>query len=165
MVYVPPQHLGCSRMGAASPPVQPRQLWQTLHQILHFSQQLLAGLMQWRDMSVCLGYFLSSSLWPWRVPMVFRRGNSFYAFTLLGILVIMSYLQKSPKHACAVSGFLRAAGSSGTATLPALFSISPTAAGPKPKLGEIHGEAPCLWGLNQPLCKESSGPYLGIAVA
>lgn len=73
------------------------------------------GLMQRHGTSVCLGSFLSSSLWHWGVPMVSGRGNSSYAFTILGILLIMSHLQKSPTHACAVSGFLRAAGSSGTA--------------------------------------------------
>lgn len=71
----------------------------------------------------------------------------------------MSHLQKSPKHACAGSDFLRAVSSLGTATLPALFSISPVAAGPKTKLGEVRGEGPCPWSLNQPLCKESSGLY------
>lgn len=70
----------------------------------------------------------------------------------------MSHLQKSPKHACAGSDLLRAASSLGTATLPAFF-ISPVAAGPKPKLGEVHGDGPCPWSLNQPLCKGSSGPY------
>jgi len=42
MVYVPPRHLGCCGMGAASAPVQPRQLRQTLDQLLRFPHQLRA---------------------------------------------------------------------------------------------------------------------------
>lgn len=73
--------------------------------------------------------------------MASGRGNSFYAFTILGILLIVSHLQKRPKHGCAVSGFVRAAGSSGTAALPALFLLGLLALN-QSWVG-VHGEAPC----------------------
>lgn len=144
MVHVPPSTSGAAAWAEGSCSAAAALEAAALDGILQCPQQLLVG----SDTRVWHGQppGLVSEFIPVALESFLGEGSAFCAFTGLGVVLIVSHVRKGPRLCLCSERF---------SELPALLSISPMVARPKPKLGEAHGKAPCPQNLAQPLGKRA----------